>query len=96
MVVNCVDWWSGDIANFLYGVQSSNMMAAATIVANTFGVQYSFGASLQTGVSTVVGNALGRGQPVGHSTDRREQIEPTRAGRGEDEPHGARHAYLKR
>ena len=36
----------------------------ATIVANTFGVQYSFGASLQTGVSTVVGNALGRGQPA--------------------------------
>ena len=64
MVVNCVDWWSGDIANFLYGVQSSNMMAAATIVANTFGVQYSFGASLQTGVSTVVGNALGKGQPA--------------------------------
>ena len=30
MVVNCVDWWSGDIANFLYGVQSSNMMAAVS------------------------------------------------------------------
>ncbi len=61
MVVNCVDWWSGDAANFLYGVQSSDMMAAATIVANAFGVQYAFGASLQTGVSTVVGNALGEG-----------------------------------
>ena len=64
MVVNCVDWWSGDIANFLYGVQSSNMMAAATIVANTFGITYSFGSALQTGVSTVIGNALGRRRPA--------------------------------
>ena len=74
MIVNCIDWWSGDTANFLYGVQvrlfslrrtiekrpnidllikniektpqmvlcnwqSSNMLAAATIMGNLAGIQ---------------------------------------------------------
>ena len=39
------------------------MLAAVTIMGNLAGIQYSFGGALQTGVSTVVGNALGEQRP---------------------------------